>query len=718
MGVNILGKLLKREADEETNYLALTITPNKILASIWKQNGEQISFEGYSEKEFNSVDSLIHEAAVAIDSAAKNIKSDVSQVVFGLSNYWFEDDKPAKETEDILKNLAQKLELDAQAFVPLSASITHFEKIKGNLDEVILIGAFKNYTEISLVINGNTTTKEHKGDSNLSNIKSIISDIGQSPEKVLPKTVIIFGDNAHHIKKELEKYENAFTKGTRFEIITNQQLAQCIAYSQAADVIGHEPTISNSAPVLASEELVSDKGSEFEFIEGGDILKTNEANLPSETISESNVSEPVSLDEYAVEVDHKQQQHYQPPPKRLEESQSPKKKSIMETLTTLNWTNALTKGGKKKLLIPVVVLVLSLLAVGYLASYTLTSAQVLIKASSKPFEDTFDVTVASGAALDTARSRIPGEETTSIVAESSQTNATGTKKTGNSAKGEVKVLNWTTSSKSFDANTIIISKNGVKFELTGSVQIASRSASTPGESTVSVEAQDFGTNGNVSSGSEFTFQQHDELLYSAKSENAFSGGDEKEITVITKQDQDQLSKKLQDSLTQKAKDDLKQKVQGQNIKDESIEIKVLEKQFDKNIDQEGSTLTLDMEIQASALSYREETLKELLSKLAQESGQASFESKPENVDILELDVTRSKGTLNLEGKYRANLTPKVSEDEIKTNIAGKSQKSAREIIKQNPDISGVEFSFSPNLAIFSSLPKNKEKITIKVEAIK
>lgn len=733
MGVSFFSKVLKREPEEGTNYLSLTLTSDQILATIWRlgENSELI-FVGHSEKEFHSIDSLIHEAAVAIDSAAKDITTDVSQVVFGLSNYWFENGTITKETGDILKNLAEELELDAQAFVPLSASITHFYKLKGIEKDALIIGSFKDYTEASWVSEGNAETKEFKGKAGKEDIKNLIEKFPKALNSS-PGLIILFGDNAPHLKPQLSKEHKFFGEGSHVDLITNEELSKCISYSQAADVLGKEPQLS-TAPVSAPQHHISEANepqketevhdekenqevpkakdeNEFEFKEGEDVLKSSPP-------VESNLTVPVNenKEEYAVQID--QQHGYESPKEKLHESASHKKKSIIDSITTLNWLSHLSKGNKQKLVLPAVILMLLAVGCVYLLGYTLTSAEVLIKSNSQPFEDDFEVTVASGAALDTARSRIPGEETTAVVSDTAQAQATGTKKTGNNAKGEVTVLNWTTSKVNFEKGSVIISRNGVRFNLDNSVEVASRSASSPGEAKTAVTAETFGANGNVSAGSEFTFQKHDELLYSAKNDNAFSGGDEKDITVVTKADQDDLAQSIEENLMQKAREELQQKVGGQNIPDESIELKILQKQFSADIDEEATTLNLNMQVEASALTYKEETLKELLSQFAQEESNGSLESKPENLDIIEVNLERGRGTLSLEGRYRANLVPKIDENNLKNQIAGKSQKSAKEIIKQNPEISDVIFKFSPNLIIFSSVPKNQDKISLKIEAIK
>ena len=127
---NKLGNILNKQNNLPQNYLSLAITSNKICAIVWELIEDNIKIIGYSQKKFHSIDNLTTEAAAAIDSAAEKAKTDVVEVVYGLSAYWLEDGKLTKETSNILKKLSDTLELDAKAFVPLSSSVNHFLKIK------------------------------------------------------------------------------------------------------------------------------------------------------------------------------------------------------------------------------------------------------------------------------------------------------------------------------------------------------------------------------------------------------------------------------------------------------------------------------------------------------------------------------------------------------------------------------------------------------------
>lgn len=205
-------------------------------------------------------------------------------------------------------------------------------------------------------------------------------------------------------------------------------------------------------------------------------------------------------------------------------------------------------------------------------------------------------------------------------------------------------------------------------------------------------------------------------IVSGVTDSAFTGGDEKQITVASQTDLTKLEKTLTDSLTQKAKADLESKSSGLKLYDESKIVKVIKKAFDKKVDDEASLINLDMSINFEGIVFDENDLKNYLAEEANKDIEGGLETRPENIDIQDITIKRSKDTLTLSGKYDAGLVPKINDDELKGKIAGKSVKEARSIIKQLQDISDVIVSFSPSIPFIDAIPKNKSKITIIVES--
>ena len=351
---------------------------------------------------------------------------------------------------------------------------------------------------------------------------------------------------------------------------------------------------------------------------------------------------------------------------------------------------------------------------GFVAAQTLTEAQVRIIVNARPKESNFNVSVVPGGSFNLSKQQIGAEEIVAKASGNQKAVATGSKKLGEYAHGEVTVLNWTIAPKEFASQAVIISKSGVKFTLDSDVEVASRSASTPGQSKVNVKAVEFGPSGNIDAGNDFTFKEYDELLYSARSDSAFSGGAERQITVVSQEDQDRLSKSLTDSLTEKAKNDLKSKTSNQKLPEEIVIVKILKKEFDKKVDEEASLVNLDMEIEASGIVYDESELKKLLAESTEDLPE-NLEARPENVELIDVVVKRKDNSLSLTGKYQVALVPKFNEDDLRGRIAGKGVKETRAIIKEIPEVTDVIVDFSPDIPLFSSVPRNQSKIKFKIE---
>jgi len=721
---NLLGNFFNRSLPKVSNYLSLTLTKDKVLATIWSFEGENIQILGFAHKTFANVENLVHQAAIVIDSSAEQAKTDVQDVVYGLSSNWFEDGKISKETASLLKKLSEDLELKAQAFVPLPAAINHFLKIEESITpHAVLIGIPGEFCEVCEIKNNKIAdTKTFDSHPNLEKIKDLIKQL--KTEESLPSRIIIYGISqdtqmAHEIQNAT--WQDLFTQEPRISFINDLELSKAVAYAQAADILGHDPVSSSllSAPSIdlknGESQKDQSKADNFGFIEGEDILQKEEVPEKPENLAAGKPEVYPSIsskkEDYAVEFE-----------KSPQEEQASKKESLAEQFATVGWLPRFIeiikeKSSLKKILVALILLIVLILVGASVLGRIVTKAEVIIEVNAKPQESAFNASVSTNGITDVSKQQLSGDEIDARSSGNQKAVTTGTKKVGNKTKGQVNVRNWTKDPKTFNSGTEILTGDGLKFTLDSDVNIASRSAS-PAVSQVDVTAEDVGTKYNLGANTNFNIVGFDSTFYDAVNESAFSGGDEKQISVVSQDDMDKLSKALLESLSSKAKDDLKSKVAGKKIADDAITIQVTKKQFDKNVDEEASLVNLDMEVTASTIAYDENTLKESLSQLAAKDAPENLESKPQNIEILTISAKGTKNGLSLFGKFRANLTPKFDEDQLKAKIAAKSQKEVRAIIKEIPEVLDVDIKLSPNTFLFSSLPKDKAKIKFTFEVAK
>lgn len=698
------------------DYLSLTIAPNKVVAIIWNFQGENIGTLSTAEKEFQNADSLIHEAAVAIDNAAEIAKTDVSKVVFGLSQFWFEEEKLKPEASKILKGLTSDLELEAQAFVTLAIAINHMLKVQDAVTpQAILVGHFGNFCEVHLIKNNKVAkTKTIEGEITSHKVINLIEDMKDEHES-LPSKIIVFGDSRDSLTSKLSQanWQEIFVHEPKIESIDDETLGRAVAFAQAADILGHDPNIHAQKSGSAKNELPADN---FGFVEGEDILLSHETGGAAQKVQSSRVEKtavsPTIQDDRDLAVTLHTSDNLEMPMQDSGGGEARNKRRLPKiALGSLIPKNL----SPKKLLIGIAALVLLFIVGTFVAGQTLTSANVQVIVNSKSQDFDFTAKVIAEGSNNFDRGEIAGQPVTGAASGSQKAVATGSQKSGTVAKGQIKILNWDKQGeKTFGAGTEVITKDGLKFKIDGDVNVASRSATTPGEAKIGATAADIGPNYNISAGIDLTIVGFDEVFYSGVADTSFTGGDEKQITVASANDLAKLEKALTDSLTEKAKNDLQSKTDGLKIYDESKIVKITKKDFDKKTDEEASLINLDMSIEFQAIAFDENDLKKYLADLTNKGQNSNIEALPETIELLDIKITRNKDVLTLSGRYEAGLVSKLNIDELKGKVAGKGVKQARETIRQSGDVADVQVTFSPALPFVDSIPRDKNKINIKI----
>lgn len=726
---NPFNKLTKKPSSGE-NYLSLTLTPNQVLAIVWNFEGELVNVLGQSTKTYNKPESLIHECAIAIDNAAGQAKSDVAKVVFGLSSSWFENGELKRESQKTLKNLADDLDLEPQAFVSLATGINHLLKVEeGVTPHAVLVGIFGDSLETHLVQNNKVLeTKTALGPVNIEKINILIKQLKHVDED-LPAKIVVYGNASKELTEKItaSPYTGIFTHVPKVDIIDEKNLSKSTALAQAADILGHDPVLENVASKEESPKAPVGESANLGFIEGEDILEVEKQNKPAEVeVPKEEVNEsianvepvstfqrPVKLDpnDYAVDITQEPQLYYETKKSSISK---PHLKAPRIPIPRLPYIPMLSP---KKLAVAAVILILLFVSGTYVAGYTLSKAIVQVKVNAQTQAFDFEAKVTAGQGSNFDQGQVAGQSVKGSAEGSQKAVATGNKKTGTAAKGQVKVFNWDKQgAKSFTGGTELITKDGLKFKLINDIQVASRSATTPGETKTDAQAADIGPKYNIGSGQEMSIVGFDEVFYSAVTETAFTGGEEKQATVVSKDDLAKLEKELTASLSDKARNDLVAATQNLRIYDEAKTTTVTKKEFDKKADEETSLVNLNAAVQIEAVAFDESELKKYLASLANKNlGSSQLEARPENIDLANVVIKRQKDTLTITGKFQASLIPKLNEEELKTQIAGKSIKDARAKIKEIQGVSEVTIDFSPKIPFVESVPRNKSKITFKIE---
>lgn len=699
---NILGTFFKKGSSPENNYLSLVVTPDRVLATIWIFENEQVKTLGWGHKTLTSEDLLLNQAAIAIDSAGQQAKVDVKKTVFGLSNSYLENGALSQTAAKTLKRLSEELELDPEAFVPLAAAVNHLLKAEeATTPQAVAIGIFGDFCEVHLLEGG--TAKESRTSQspvNIEKIKNLINAL-KVEDRQLPARIVIYGasetsDLAEKITKA--DWSDIFMHEPKIDFLDDTELSRSVAYAQAADVLGYEVQIKGPEEESQATAQESNKANQLGFVEGEDILLSSQ-----KTPEPAEIPAPIANVTPPTDAQHKARNWRLPLP------------SIAAFLRFFKIPSPASYG--KKIAIGSVALLFLLIVGAFVYGQSATVAEVVIKVNGQELKKDFAAKVQADGSTSVDQETIGGREIVGRASGSQKTVTTGKKILGDPARGEVTVFNWTNSQKSFAGGTGLITKSGIKFTLESDIEVASRSATVPGQTAAKVQAAEVGPNGNLEAGQDFSFQEFDQLSYSAINSAAFSGGAERQTTVVTQEDADRLEKELSQTLTQKAKEDLKNQAGGQNLVDDAVLIKIQKKQFDKNVDEETPLLNLDMEVETSAIVFSQDDLKKLLAEVFKDEAPENRQILPENIRPEDLKATRDDDGLQISGSAKIELIPKINLDELRAQIAGKSVKEARAKVKQIQEVAQVEVNFKPNIPIVGSIPRNKSKIEFKIETI-
>lgn len=373
------------------------------------------------------------------------------------------------------------------------------------------------------------------------------------------------------------------------------------------------------------------------------------------------------------------------------------------------------KGG----LLPIIGGIIVLALVGYGAYYMLPKATVTVLVASISVDESTAVTVDPKATTaDPGHKIIPGKTQEKSVSGEKTIAITGKKNIGDPAKGTVTIYNKVTSSKSFPKGTVLTT-GGIAFTLDGDVSVASASESigsiTFGKTTANVTAKEIGPNGNVTASSEFTFANVSASSVSARNEAAFTGGTSKQVTVVSRADQEALVKALTDELVGQAKQQLLTGgATGDRLIDSTIKTEVAEKVFDRELDQEAKELHGKVTIKVSGISVSDSDIQAVLSALVEEKVPAGYRLAPEQINVTTSnEVVKKDGTITMTAKLTSVSLPQVDTDGLKTKLVGKKISEATQILRSTKGVAGAEYRFTLSPTV-SMLPINSNNINITV----
>lgn len=673
-----LKKFFIKEEKKRNFFLALEITPNIIKAACCEIESEKIGILGTESQEYDGAwENALTAADKIIAKVEENLpaKVNLEKVIFGLPEEFIQEGKIGQEHLSKIKELCQKLLLEPLGFVEIPLAIVNYlKKQEGGTPESLVLLRLGPKPEVSLVRVGkitNNITVLSSGNLAMDLEKALQSFSGV---EVLPSKILIFdGKDLENAKQELMNHpwtsRAPFLHFPKIEAAALDLDIKSVAYAGGSEMM-------NNVEIKIEEPVEAKEGENFGFVEDREILEKPQQILVTEEIK----------------------------PK------FPKVKFSLSKLTLPKFNFSFPNVPKipKIGLLLAAVLLMILLIIGLVSAYWFwPKAQVNLLLQTKTQQQQIEVNLDS---------KLKWEVDEGLTQKAA---ATGKKLVGDRAKGVITIYNGTKNSKAFTKGTIISASNNLKFTLDSDATVASVSGDittqlVPGKSNVNITASDIGPEGNLGVNQVFKIADYPTDSYVAKNMTAFSGGTSREISVITRDDQDNLLTAVKAQLLEKAKKGLLQKPQnGEKILEETLVSEVTQKKFDKEVGQEATEISLSLALHFSVLGYKEGDLVAGLIPQGFEINKNSLK-----VDLLDLQKNKD-GTYKLEANLEISFLPKINNLEIKKNLAGKNLKEVDSYLRGLGNIQGYEVKFQrPFFSVKNVLPHVSQNIVIESSALK
>lgn len=735
----MLESLLKHNKEEIEYLLALVISENRIDAALWEKNHQgarvlktsQAAYEGTWEKAIDAADSAISDIESALPENAS-----LKKTVFGLFPRYLTDDHIKDNHLKELKQLTSALSLTPVGFVDTPTAISHaLTRDENTQQTVVLIGLEERHMTVSLfkigkLVESVTVPRSSMPSTDVEKALQHFTNV-----EVLPSRMLLYGtaSDLEGIKNDMLSYPWAekanFLHFPKIEILPDDYLVKAVVAASATELTPHQEAEVETPAVVPSTTPTPNEPAE----PPPETAVAEAVRAPHTTTAKDlgfTPDEQTQEDEYVSMDEETAHENVAPPPPA---PTKPRFATRLPQLPRFSFALPNFSGGNLSFRLPVVpriglviglvVLLLLLVGGGVAGAWFLPKATVRILVQPQTFDKTEELTVDTNASvLDIEKKVLPGTIVETDISGTETVPATGEKIVGDRAQGEVTVFNKTLNTKNFSKGTVLTSGN-LEFTLDDDVTVASASESlsslTYGSSKAQVTASDIGTASNLPANSDFSFEGLPTTSYTARNENALSGGTSREITVVSRADQTEAQEAVTVELTDKAAQELMNTLDpAQKLLDNSLTTEVTEESYSHEIGEEATELTANITLAITAAVYNAEDMDTLLEDIVKAQISEDYEYRPQDRSIEITDITEDDGVWTFKPHISVKLLPKIDTSSFSEKLAGRSQAEASEYLQSQSSVAGVEYDVHSALPFFGNrLPFNAHNITIELEAL-
>jgi len=711
-----------------STFWIIDITASTVRVSLASELGghSQVIGQGatviWDEPDVASILSAVDQSLSLTATNAQISESDEpTNAAFILPPQWLDSDSKIVPTRlKIIESICKELKLKPMGYVPNDEAIIEQATTSGDLPpSFVLLHLEKNTFSISLAYLGKIQGRlshSFADQFDASLVESALIELNSAA--TLPPQIIVYGNVTDEIYQNLKNYTwigkrniETFLHFPDIKLYSLAELTQIYSQfisTQLSVPIAFNPPQDQSVPEPLAEVITTDVATPIYEDTTPEELGFNEiinSPLPPPDL----LPPPVIIEPSIVE------EEIPPSPVKIT---SPK---FSVSFPKINFSKP--KISLSFLLIPIAISPLLILIPFYFSR-----ASITVFVTPYTFDRQVNITLdANATEVNPTTNTIPVTKNSFDITASDTISTTGEKVVGEKARGDITIFNKSDKVVNLPKGSVLTDASGRKFELVSATSIASSSSNldqgviTLGQTKTSIVAQDIGPEYNLSQSAILSLKDYSSNILIVKIKDNLAGGSKEQVKAVSSEDRKNLESRLTQSLTSSSQQNLSQKISAiPGAIKETIQIKKNHLEYDREVGEEATSLTATSQSTITVLSFKSDYKKQIINSFFGQD--PNYQQSDVNPDDFNLKITITKSTPNQSSGQLAitgQALPKISVDDIKTKIAGKSWSSAAAYLKK--DITRVynynvqtNYDFIKNLNPVPFL-KNHIDITIKTQ---
>ncbi len=711
--VNLFGN--KNKTPEPEYFLALEIHESLIKSALWEiLEGQPEVVNVGSYESWTDEESLINGVDSSLDQAIKVIKSQPKRIIFGLPDSWMEADKIHQTKTKLITHLCKELGLDPIGVVTTNRAVAHYlKKREGMPPTVILLEVYTSKVAVSYVYLGEVKNTEEVARSG-----DLAHDVEEGLTRMdLPnypaRFILTNGNSLEEESQQITAFpwteRLPFKHIPKVEVLPIDFSIKSIALTggvEAVQFLG-VPVVDDDVPVarpLATDDsnlvvpveapsTIEELGFSYEET---DAPRDIPAATPIEEVLEESNFETVdntepefAFSDDVVETAPKPKIAIKLPP--IPKFSFPKLPKFQVSWLAL-------------LILPV------LLGAGFATYLFFGQAMVTIHFLPQKISSQIGIAIA-----ETPQAGIPTliatKKTFSGTANES-VSTTGTATVGDKATGTITIANKSIAPIILKAGATITNDTGKYiYTLINPVTVASASSDpidpVSGKATgVQVTAVKIGAEYNLTKSTIFSVDNFSKSIAAAIAETDFTGGTSRTVNAVSKSDQDKVLGVATDKIKSQVKTDSEAQTPGY-ITLPLSDIQFTKKTFDHNLNEEATTVGLNLEGSLDALVYSEDSLYTLVAEQIKDQIPTGSYTTKESTTITVENPTKANGQYQAKITIAASLFPKIDEVKLAGYIKGKQTSKVRHFFEPIGGFQSADIKIYPPIPLITQiLPLN------------